>query len=168
LISKNGSTRKRFGLAFENETLPETEEERQSKRSIELLRIKELALPGTPTVTPTPTDPRPSTPVPVTIIEPPIEVRSPPPSPDLKGRKTQSAYNPVTTAGLWDSGVKPNRKSKSRPTSLVVVKQKEEKAKRKQERKEACKEKGMSVHTDGWRSGGFRQRFLAIFRKEKK
>lgn len=45
LFTMSGSMRRRYGLAFEDQALPESEEERQYKRSSELLRIKELALP---------------------------------------------------------------------------------------------------------------------------
>lgn len=107
----SGSMRQRYGLAFEGETLCETEEERQIKRSVELLRIRELALP--------PTMERPS-------VESPTE----------RSRKTQSAFEPVKTAGLWDSGVTEERPGllKSRPTSLSVMLDKQKRQDRKRER----------------------------------
>ncbi|KAF2659969.1 hypothetical protein K491DRAFT_124116 [Lophiostoma macrostomum CBS 122681] len=119
LRTRNGSTRKRFGLALEDQPVEESEEERQSKRSIELLRIKELALPDTPN---TPA----ATPTPIQIIEPSTELSLPSPASPSKARttKSQSAYNPVTTAGLWDSGVVEGNGLKSRPTSMVVMQDK--------------------------------------------
>lgn len=163
---RTGSTRKRFGLGLED-SLVETEEERQSKRSLELLRIKELALPENPS-----SPPRGLTPL--KIIEPPSEFRSPSPAtPNARFRKVQSAYNPVKTAGLWDSGVADGPGLKVRPTSLVVVNEKKQKAKRKQERsktkdKVKVMEKEKEYEGPLRRSGGFRQRFLGIFRREKK
>ncbi|KAF2178312.1 hypothetical protein K469DRAFT_335494 [Zopfia rhizophila CBS 207.26] len=151
---KAGSTKKRFGLAFEDQAVPEAEEERQSKRSVELLRIKELAQPS------------PDAPVPpVKILEPQSDMfRSPyPTTQDARNLKAQSAYNPITTAGLWDSGVAEGPGLKSRPTSLVVVNEKKEKAKRKKERSKS-KEK----EKDGRRaSERFKQHFIGMFRKEK-
>jgi hypothetical protein len=130
-----------------------------------------------------PSDPPVLTPAPVTIIEPAAEVRSPSPaSPDARERKTQSTFNPVTTAGLWDSGVVDGPRLKSRPTSLVVVNSKKEKAKRKQERstkgnnengkgkvkeKEKEKERGGDGPVDKSGGGGLR-RFFSVFRREKK
>ncbi|KAF2465422.1 uncharacterized protein BDR25DRAFT_306581 [Lindgomyces ingoldianus] len=163
LTPKTGSARKRFGLALEDQTLAETEEERQSKRSTELLRIKELSLPSSQANSPV------STPGPVQILEPPRELfRSPSPtSPSLRPTKTQSAYNPITTAGLWDSGVAEGSGLKSRPTSLVVVNEKKERAKKKQERsksKEKNKDQEKEKEKDPRR---FKQRFLDMFRREK-
>jgi hypothetical protein len=136
------STRKtRFD--FEDQTLAETEEERQSKRSMELLRIKtELTTPITPAL--------PSAPAQILIPPPAESACLSPPSPDHRSRKTQSAYNPVTTAGLWDSGVVVDGPGlKSRPTSLVIGKEKQEKAKVKSQRR------------------GFRKRLIEMFRREK-
>ncbi|KAF2793864.1 hypothetical protein K505DRAFT_325151 [Melanomma pulvis-pyrius CBS 109.77] len=161
---KTGSTRKRFGLALEDQALPETEEERQSKRSIELLRIKELVLPDSPSDAPAPNL------APIKILEPPAELCPPSPaSMDPRALKTQSAYNPVTTAGLWDSGVVDRPGLKTRPTSLVVVNEKKEKAKRKQEKsKSKEKSKYLEVEREGpRRSERFKQRVMGIFRKEK-
>jgi hypothetical protein len=139
-LSTSGSMRRRYGLAFEGEALPETEEERQVKRSIELLRIKELALP--------PTMERLSSETTVTVVPPPIVVptssetlpapllSSPvlsSPNPEAeRSRKTQSAYEPVKTAGLWDSGVTERPGLKSRPTSMSVILDKKKKQDRKQ------------------------------------
>ncbi|KAF2849846.1 hypothetical protein T440DRAFT_479656 [Plenodomus tracheiphilus IPT5] len=156
--SMTGSMRKRYGLAFEDQALPESEEERQGKRSMELLRIRELALP-------TPIE-RPSmeaspvvetktrftlTAIPSPIVIPPTSdgptspgpgITTPLGSPALlspglqspeRARKSQSAYNPVTTAGLWDSGVPDGPRLRSRPTSMVVSnerRRKEDKNKR--------------------------------------
>ncbi|KAH7383294.1 hypothetical protein BKA66DRAFT_418123 [Pyrenochaeta sp. MPI-SDFR-AT-0127] len=112
--SMTGSMRKRYGLAFEDQALPETEEERQNKRSGELLRIKELVLPS-------PTD-SPSVDAPV--------------AQDKSGSfiKTQSAYNPVTTTGLWDSGVTEGPGLRARPTSMFVMNEKKKKEEKKRER----------------------------------
>lgn len=163
LKSKNGSTRKRYGLGLEDHPLPETEEERQSKRSLELLRIKELALPDASSEASLA-----SPPAPIKIIEPPSEFRSPSPgSPDPRAVKAQSAYNPVTTAGLWDSGVTDGPGLKARPTSLVVVNEKKEKARRKEERSKS-KEKHKEREKDRRRtSERLKQRIKGIFRKEK-
>ncbi|KAF1998293.1 hypothetical protein P154DRAFT_524203 [Amniculicola lignicola CBS 123094] len=155
-----GSARKRFGFAPEELSLAETEEERQSKRSIEILRIKELA--STPTI------------LPVKILEPSPEMtRSGSPSPKAplspkdKERllKVQSAYNPITTAGLWDSGVSEGSGLKSRPTSMVVVNEKKEKAKRKQE-KSKSKDGKKEKETDGRRkSDRFKDFFKSMVKR---
>ena len=149
------STRRRFGL--EDQKIPETEEERQSKRSMEILRIKELALPDSSSSTSPPI-------VPIKIIEPTSDSSLPPISPDTRERKVQSAYNPIITAGLWDSGVTDGPGLKSRPTSLVVVNEKKEKAKKKQERVKHVKEKGVDCRR---KSDRFKHRLISIFRKEK-
>jgi hypothetical protein len=162
LIKRSNSHRKRFGLAFEDQSLPETEEERQTKRSNEILRIKEMSLPSPPPSS----DPPVPAPTPL-VVEPPAETSpSSPPSPVARERKTQSAYNPVTTAGLWDSGVTDKPGLKSRPTSLVVVNSKKDKAKRKQERSKS-KENGKGKEKDVPRKAGGLRRFLSIFRREK-
>lgn len=148
--------RKRYGLAFEDQALPETEEERQSKRSGELLRIKELTFPsaiGLPSIdTPVTEDrSRPfQTTIPSPLVIPPSDgVRPPalqsapllsppllsPPLPDPeRARKTQSAYNPVTTAGLWDSGITEGPGLKARPTSMFVMNERKKKEEKKRER----------------------------------
>ncbi|KAJ4295346.1 hypothetical protein N0V90_007357 [Kalmusia sp. IMI 367209] len=168
-LFRNGSLRKRFGLALEDQPVPETEEERQSKRSIELLRVKELALLPPPTLS---SDSNPLSPIP--SIEPPMSPADPLPSPTLsnpRAKKTRSAYDPVPTAGLWDSGVVEGRGLKTRPTSLVVVNDKKKKAKRKEERsksRDKPKEKKEKKEKDGRRkSEGLRTLFAGIFRKEK-
>ncbi|ORY13091.1 hypothetical protein BCR34DRAFT_481652 [Clohesyomyces aquaticus] len=182
ITTKTGSMRKRFGLGFE-EPLPETEEERQSKRSMELLRIKELSLPSSvvasqansPISATTPV----STPGYVQIIEPQRgESRSPSPfSPVFTPRpaKTQSAYNPITTTGLWDSGVAEGSGLKSRPTSWAAVNEKKEKAKKKEQRsKSKEKRKGSDKNKEPEfekvgkkRTEGLRQRVRGLFRREK-
>ncbi|KAH9864017.1 hypothetical protein J1614_009950 [Plenodomus biglobosus] len=150
-----GSMRKRYGLAFEDQALPESEEERQSKRSTELLRIRELAL-STPIERPSmetnPIETKPQltlTTITSPIVIPPTSdgptspiIPPPLPSPALlspslpnleRTRKTQSAYNPVKTAGLWDSGVTDGPGLRSRPTSMFVSierKRKQDKNKR--------------------------------------
>ncbi|KAF2866921.1 hypothetical protein BDV95DRAFT_583199 [Massariosphaeria phaeospora] len=181
LFSKTGSMRKRFGfgLGLESETLSETDEERQTNRSIELLRIKELAVPDP--VAPPPAQIQiqiqtqtPTAPPPIQIIEPPSEHRSPSPaSPDARALKTMSAYNPITTTGLWDSGVQDGGPgmSKRRPTSMVVVNEKLEKAKRKQEKSKGREkfsagnsDKGTEVRR---KSERFKRLFGGLFRREK-
>ncbi|KAF2116070.1 hypothetical protein BDV96DRAFT_41413 [Lophiotrema nucula] len=165
---RTGSTRKkRFGLALEDQTLPETEEERQSKRSIELLRIKELALSDTQCGTP-------RSPPPVQIVEPPRdETRSPSPaSPSSRTFASRSAYEPVTTKGLWDSGVVDGPGLKVRPTSLVVLNEKKEKEKKKKERSKSREKRGKDEMKEKEkdslrRSERFKQRFINIFRREK-
>jgi hypothetical protein len=135
--------RRRYGLAFANQPLEESEEERQVKRSVELLRIRELALPTTlersssdllvteiavpVIIPPSPTDPT----SPAALLSPPL------PDPERK-RKTQSAYTPIATAGLWDSGV---TGVKSRPTSMSVLNKKMAKIERKRERSKTKEEK---------------------------
>ncbi|KAF2739601.1 hypothetical protein EJ04DRAFT_284644 [Polyplosphaeria fusca] len=174
-LKPSGSTRKRFGLALEDQTLPETEEERQSKRSIELLRIKDLARTDGQLDTPAPSaEPSPTLmPQPLLIIEPSRdESRSPSPlSPDSRAFKSRSAYNPVTTTGLWDSGVVDGPSLKARPTSLFVVNEKKKKEKKKQAKskgREESKERKKSKESEGpRRSERIKQRIAAIFRREK-
>jgi hypothetical protein len=161
---KTGSLRKRFVPGLENQVLPETEEERQIKRSVEILRVKELVLPNSPI-----NHSRPNL-API-IIEPPSpDLRSPSPtSIDPRTLKTQSAYNPVTTAGLWDSGVVDRPGLKTRPTSLVILNEKKEKAKRKQE-KSKSKVQGNFLEVNGQgssKSRRFKDCFRGIFHKEK-
>lgn len=144
----SGSMRRRYGLAFEGETLCETEEERQIKRSVELLRIRELALP--------PTTERPS-------VESPTE----------RSRKTQSAFEPVKTVGLWDSGVTEERpgRLKSRPTSLSVMLDKQKRQDRKRER---SKDKALRVDSSDYGSlkkrhdwARFKSSFRGLFKRNK-
>lgn len=155
LHSMSGSMRKRYGVAFENQALPETEEERLSKRSVEISRFRELALPITierpsmdksivdvqiaPTVTslpPTAVDPPAldgsTSPAPLQSGALPSSPLLSPSIPDPeRARKTQSAYNPITTTGMWDSGVVEGPGLKKRPTSMFVMNER----KRKQEKK---------------------------------
>jgi hypothetical protein len=194
LFTMSGSMRRRHGLAFEGEPLPESEEERQIKRSVELLRIKELALPersssdlsGTESnprlrvvTIPSPIITRPSNDVPMSptpLLSPPL--LSPPlPDPE-RSRKTQSAYNPITTAGLWDSGVTERPGLKSRPTSMFVINEKKKKQERKRERSKSKEDKkfqkerymdekdSMSLKKHGdWHK--FKTSLKGLFRREK-
>jgi hypothetical protein len=150
--------RRRYGLAFEGEALPETEEERQVKRSVELLRIKELAIPSiverfsseiSATSSPTRTTvvaipspiviaPSAASPTPTLLLSPPL--LSPPTTDSERSRKTQSAYNPITTTGLWDSGVTEPSRLKSRPTSMSVIMEKQKKQDRKRENSKKSKQ----------------------------
>lgn len=178
LKMRNGSVRKRFGVAFEDEALPETEEERQIKRSTELLRIREFSLPDTPLATTTPT---PSSVPQETVAQ---ERDSPASSPDLRARKTQSAYEPVVTAGLWDSGVIDGSGLKARPTSMFVANKKKEKKDKKsdwskskekkldremeKERKRQAKQLAKEQQKeDGHKHRRFKQVLLGIFRRDK-
>lgn len=155
--SLSGSMRKRYGLAFEGEALPETEEERQVKRSVELLRIKELAIPSiverfSSEMSPTESTARTTVfAIPPPIVIPPSEASPTPllshsllspstPDPE-RSRKTQSAYDPVSTTGLWDSGVTERPGLKSRPTSMSVIIEKQKKQNRKRERSKTKEEK---------------------------
>ncbi|KNG44873.1 hypothetical protein DDE82_005766 [Stemphylium lycopersici] len=148
--SITGSMRKKYGLAFEDQTLVESAEERQMKRSVELLRIKELALPS-PIERPSAETPRPmpaSIPSPI-VIPPSSEgstaptsptpllaspVLSPPAQKSERSRKTQSAFAPITTTGMWDSGVTEGHGLKKRPTSMFVMNEKKRKQEKKGER----------------------------------
>lgn len=172
LMNRTGSTKKRFGLALEDQPVPETEEERQTKRSSEILRIKELALPSPSSAL----SPK-STLTPIPSAEPPASTRSPSPaSSNSRDKRRRSAYNPVTTAGMWDSGVSAKRRLRMRPTSLVVLNEKMEKAKRKEARSKSKdkskpkekREKKEKKEKEGRRkSESFKQLFTGIFRKEK-
>ncbi|OAG12256.1 uncharacterized protein CC84DRAFT_1159598 [Paraphaeosphaeria sporulosa] len=169
-IFRNSSLRKRFGLALEDQPVLETEEERHIKRSMELLRVKELALQPPPTFS---SDNGALSPIP--SIEPPMSPTDPEPSPtlpDARTRKTRSAYDPVPTAGMWDSGVVEGKGTlRTRPTSLVVVNDKKMKAQRKEQRsksRDKNKEKKEKKEKDGRRkSEGLRGLFAGIFHKEK-
>lgn len=158
LHNMTGSMRKRYGLAFEDQALPETEEERQTKWSEEITRIRELALPSpnerrsieksvaeVKTLPMSTSVPSPSVvllsfdgPVsPTPLLSPPLN--SPPllspslPHPE-RARKTQSAYNPITTTGMWDSGVTEGPGLKKRPTSMFVLNERKRKQDKKSER----------------------------------
>ncbi|KAJ4316771.1 hypothetical protein N0V94_005262, partial [Neodidymelliopsis sp. IMI 364377] len=146
LHSMTGSLKRRYGIPFPNQSLQETEEDKENKRSEELLRLKELPLSTStevPTPEPTPERDAPSRP-PVLVIPTPTVIRpstdgpaSPMllPSPQLpdsdRTRKTQSAFNPITTAGMWDSGVTEGPGIKRRPTSMFIMNER----KRKEEKK---------------------------------
>ncbi|KAF1944814.1 hypothetical protein EJ02DRAFT_452149 [Clathrospora elynae] len=149
LHSSIGSVRKRYGLAslaLQDQTLDERPEERQLKCSVELLRTKELALPSTlerpsaetarlplaaippPTVISLSSE-GPTSPAPL-LGSPLLSLSLPNPE---RTRKTQS-YAPITTTGMWDSGVTVGPGLKKRPTSMFVLNEK----KRKQEKRNEC------------------------------
>jgi hypothetical protein len=166
-LCRNGSLRKRFGLALEDQPVLETEEERQSKRSIELLRVRELGLQLPPTLS---QDASPLSPI--LSIEAPADPEPSPTLSDPRARKTRSAYDPVPTAGMWDSGVVEGKGTlRTRPTSLVVINDKKLKAKRKEQRsksRDKTKEKQEKKVKDGRRkSEGLRNLFAGIFHREK-
>ncbi|KAF2205543.1 hypothetical protein GQ43DRAFT_348448, partial [Delitschia confertaspora ATCC 74209] len=168
---RTGSTRKRFGLALENQGIAETEEERQSKRSLELLRLKEMALLPSPPLSQTNHVLEESTTrLALQILEPQKREIPRTPSPATQERrqtKSQSAYNPITTAGLWDSGVANGNGLKSRPTSLVVLNEKNAKAlKRKKDKKEKEKDKGKTEDGEDRRKRGGLKRMFSIFRRK--
>lgn len=172
LHSMSGSMRKRYGLAFEGESVPESEEERQGKYSAELLRIKELALPaGLERIS---SDSFAEQPPPVhsSIVIPPSsdgpKSATPLLSPALpdtdRTRKTQSAYNPVDTVGMWDSGVHEGPGLRSRPTSMFVLNEK----KRKQEKKRGRSkdnDKGVAVKKNEWHR--FKTSLKGLFKRDK-
>lgn len=190
LFTMSGSMRRRHGLAFEGQPLAESEEERQIKRSVELLRIKELVLPDRPSsdmstrqtvmTIPSPIITRPSNDSPA----PPAPLLSPPllspPLPDPeRSRKTQSTYEPVTTTGLWDSGVTERPGLRSRPTSMFVANEKKKRQDRKRERsktkedrkleKERGRDDSVSLKKSGdsdWRK--FKNSLKDIFRRSEK
>jgi hypothetical protein len=179
LHSMTGSMRRKYGLAFEDQTLVESTEERQLKRSVELLRIKELALPS-PIERPSAENSRPPPAVlPSPIVIPPSEPTSPaspllsPPLPDSERfRKTQSAYAPITTTGLWDSGVTAGPGLKKRPTSMFVMNEKKRKQDKKSERKtkgsEDSSSEGLGLKRKGdWYMYKIKLRLKEIFKKEK-
>lgn len=155
LYSMTGSLKKRYGIPSQVETLSETEEDKENKRSEEILRLKQLALPTpieipsneqTPAETPG-LDGAPRPPVLViptpTVIRPSTDGLASPtllPSPVFpesdRSRKTQSAFNPITTAGLWDSGVVEGPGMKRRPTSMFVMNERKKKEEKKRGRSE--------------------------------
>jgi hypothetical protein len=190
LHSMTGSMRRQYGLAFEDQTLVETAEERQLKRSVELRRIKELTLPSPverpsvetarspPAAIPSPcvisaSLDGPTSPVP--LLASPL--LSPPLADSERSRKTQSAYAPITTTGLWDSGVTEGSGLKKRPTSMFVMNEKKRKQEKKSERGKTkdSKTKGSedSAETLGLRRKGdwyvykIKLRLKEIFKKEK-
>jgi hypothetical protein len=150
LYSMTGSLKKRYGIPFQVETLSETDEDKENKRSEEILRLKQLALPTPIEVSPAETPaveapPRPPVlviPTP-TVIRPSTDGPSSPmllPSPRFpeldRTRKTQSAFNPITTAGMWDSGVQEGPGLKRRPTSMFVMNERKRKEEKKRGRSE--------------------------------
>lgn len=150
LYSMTGSLKKRYGIPSHVETLTETEEDKENRRSEEILRLKQLAMPTPLEVSPDPTpaievSPRPPVlviPTP-TVIRPSTDGPSSPlllPSPQLpdsdRTRKTQSAFNPITTAGMWDSGVTDGSGLKRRPTSMFVMNERKRKEEKKRGRSE--------------------------------
>lgn len=155
LYSMTGSLKKRYGIPSQVETLSETEEDKEDIRSEEISRLKRLALP-TPIVIPldeqmpaetpafrgTPRHPVLVIPTP-TVIRPSTDGPSSPmllPSPHLpesdRTRKTQSAFNPITTAGMWDSGVSEGTGIKRRPTSMFIMNERKKKEEKKRGRSE--------------------------------
>lgn len=170
LHSMTGSMRKRHALAFEDQTLVESPEERQAKLSAEILRIKELALPS-PLERPSAESsrsPSPVLPSPNVVPPSPVEIALPAPAasetllapavPESeRSQKTQSAYAPVTTTGMWDSGVTEGKGLKKRPTSMDVLKEKQRKQGRKSERVKG-KESKTSHPEDGNEAYGFRRK----------
>ncbi|KAJ4330904.1 hypothetical protein N0V95_009978 [Ascochyta clinopodiicola] len=155
LYSMTGSLKRRYGVPSRVETLSETEEDKENKRSEEILRLKQLALPmpielssaeQTPAPTPALEAPvRPTVlviPTP-TVIRPSTDGPASPmllPSPQLpesdRTRKTQSAFNPITTAGMWDSGVAEGPGIKRRPTSMFIMNERKRKEDKKRGRSE--------------------------------
>lgn len=192
LYSMTGSMRKRHAVAFEDQTLVESEEERQIKRSVEILRIKELSIPSvierpslespqlepytapaipSPAVIP-PSSDGPTTPAPVpslALLSAPF--LSPPPTDSERARKTQSAFNPVDTAGLWDSGVTNRPGMKSRPTSMSVINDKRRKEEKKRERSKSKddraydNDKGCPTKKHDWNR--FKNGLKGLFKREK-
>ncbi|USP81433.1 hypothetical protein yc1106_08707 [Curvularia clavata] len=189
--SITGSMRKKYGLPFEDETLLESVEERQMKRSIELLRIKELQLPS-PIERPSVETTRPamdSISSPIVIPPSPEKAVSPaplldspllsPPLPDTsRSRKTQSTYTPVETTGMWDSGVTQGPGLRRRPTSMFVMNEKKRKQEKKGERSKSKESKtkrsdqgsdhglGLKRKSD-WYVYKIKLRFKDMFHKEK-
>lgn len=190
--SISGSMRKRYGLTFEDQTLAETAEERTMKRSVELLRIKELQLPS-PIERPSAESTRPlppAVPSPIVIPASPEGPTSPTPllaspllSPAMpqteRSRKTQSAYAPITTTGMWDSGVTEGPGLKKRPTSMFVMNEKKRKQEKKFERSKSMKEKSKaseesneglgpkSKRKGDWYMYKIKLRLKDIFKKDK-
>ncbi|KAI4654340.1 uncharacterized protein J4E78_007385 [Alternaria triticimaculans] len=191
LHSMTGSMRKKYGLTFEDQTLVETPEERTMKRSVELLRIKELSLPS-PIERPSAESTRPlpaAIPSPV-VISPSTEgpsspaplLASPLLSPAMpeteRSRKTQSAYAPITTTGMWDSGVTDGPGLKKRPTSMFVMNEKKRKQEKKGGRSKSKDNKTNATTEDGneglglkrksdWYMYKIKLRLKNCFKKEK-
>ncbi|KAJ4984639.1 hypothetical protein SVAN01_09895 [Stagonosporopsis vannaccii] len=150
LRSLTGSLKKRYGIPFQVETLSETDEDTENKRSEEFLRLKQLALPTPIEVSPDETRVRGAPPRPQVLVIPTPTVTRPSndgsaspmllPSPQFadsdRTRKTQSAFNPITTAGMWDSGVTEGPGLKRRPTSMFVMNERKRKEEKKRGRSE--------------------------------
>lgn len=148
---------KRLSLGIEAEVFHETDEERQSRRSAELHNLKNLSSPSTAN----------SSPVQRPSESPNLQRNSSVTSSDSKDQAMRSVYNPVTTKGLWDSGVDDNKKGhKERAANKIVVQEKKLKEKLR-ERRSRSKEKPQKEKTSRRRSDGIKQLFSGIFRKEK-
>jgi hypothetical protein len=162
--------RRRYGLAFEDQALPESEEDKHIKHSVDLLRVQELELPDRSSSDTRSTDNNTrSTAITVPSNDTPVPLLSPP-LPDFdRSRKTQSAYNPITTAGLWDSGVTERPGLKARPTSMFVMNEKKKKQERKRGRsksKEDEKDGASSVGKRGeWNK--FKTSLKGLFRRDR-
>lgn len=137
-------------MPFQVETLSETDEDKESKCDEKFLRLKQLALPTPIEVSSNETRvvEAPSRP-PMLVIPAPTVVRSStdgPASPMLlpspqfsdfnRTRRTKSAYNPITTAGMWDSGVVDGPGLKRRPTSMFVMNERKKREEKKRGRSE--------------------------------
>ncbi|KAF2628690.1 hypothetical protein BU25DRAFT_30395 [Macroventuria anomochaeta] len=155
LYSLTGSLKKRYGIPSQVETLSETEEDKENKRSEEISRLKQLAFPtpieASPAEIPAVEAP-PRLPVLIipttTVIRPSTDGPASPillPSPQLpesdRTRKTQSAFNPIITAGMWDSGVTDGPGLKRRPTSMFVMNERKRKEEKKRGRSEGRSKK---------------------------
>ncbi|KAH6633361.1 hypothetical protein C7974DRAFT_170086 [Boeremia exigua] len=160
LYSLSGSMKKRYGIPSQVETLSETEEDKEDKRSGEFLKQLEHATPVEVTPNKSSTTEAPARPpalvIPTTnVIRPSTDGMTSPmllPSPQLpdsdRTRKTQSAYNPITTAGMWDSGVTDGPGLKRRPTSMFVMNERKKKEEKKRGRSEGRGKKQESEKPD--------------------
>ncbi len=139
LQSMTGSLKKNTGVVLENQVLQESEEERRNRRSSEVLRLKQSlihtqvtedvsgsGLATIPSRTATPPTPKSA----MTVSSQPMSL--PQPNPERE-RKVQSAFNPVTTTGLWDSGVTDGSGLRKQPTSMFVMNER----KKKQEKRKS-------------------------------
>ncbi|CAN9377825.1 unnamed protein product [Alternaria alternata] len=91
-----------------------------------------------------------------------------------RSRKTQSAYAPITTTGMWDSGVTEGPGLKKRPTSMFVMNEKKRKQEKKVERKKskASEESNEGLGPKSKRKGDWymykiKLRLKDIFKKDK-
>ncbi|KAL7774996.1 hypothetical protein CFE70_005911 [Pyrenophora teres f. teres 0-1] len=189
--SLTGSLRKKHGVAFEDQTLVEAVEERRIKPSVELLRIKELTL-AAPIERPSvesATLPLAVIPSHTVVIAPSSEESGPPtpllsspfPSPSVidteRSRNTKSTFAPVTTTGLWDSGVTESRGLKKRATSMFVLNKKKRKQEKKmgseRSRSKSSKTRDRDDGTEGLKIERdshmlrFKLRLRGLFRKDK-